>query len=217
MSAAVPTGLTTLPFLAHPLHTERLLLRPLTEADADDVFAYQSIPEVVRYLPWPLRDRDESREHTLKRAEFTRLEDDRDAMILAVELGNETGEPGRVIGDISVFLDSGANAQLEIGWVIHPDSQGRGYATEAARAVLDLVFGEIGAHRVMARLDPRNLASVALCRSLGMRQEAHFVECEIFKGEWSDLAVYAILKRDWESSPAPTRTATGTAPGAVSS
>ena len=117
MSAAEPTGLTTLPFLAHPLRTERLLLRPLTEADTDDVFAYQSIPDVVRYLPWPLRDSAESREHTLKRAEFTRLENDRDAMILAVELIGESGKRGRVIGDISVFLDSGANAQLEIGWV----------------------------------------------------------------------------------------------------
>ena len=202
MSAVEPTGLTSLPFVAHALRTERLLLRPLTEADADDVFAYQSIPEVVRYLPWPLRDREESLEHTQKRAGFVRLEADQDVMILAAELVDESGERGRVIGDITVFLDSAANAQLEIGWVIHPDFQGKGYAAEAARAVLDLAFGEIGAHRVSARLDPQNLASVALCRRLGMRQEAHFVESEIFKGEWSDLAIYAVLQREWASAGA---------------
>ncbi|HZK59875.1 MAG TPA: GNAT family N-acetyltransferase, partial [Cryobacterium sp.] len=120
-----PAGLQTLPLDAHPIRTPRLLLRPLTEADADDVFAYQSLPEVVRYLPWPLRDRAESLEHTRKRSGFTRLENDSDALILAMELVGAEGEPGPVIGDLSVFLESAEHAQIEIGWVLHPDHQGR--------------------------------------------------------------------------------------------
>jgi RimJ/RimL family protein N-acetyltransferase len=195
-----PTGLTTLPFEAHPIRTDRLLLRPLTAADIDDVFAYQSIPEVVEYLPWPLRNFEESREHTLKRAGFTRLEADNDALILGVELVGDDAEPGAVIGDLSVFLSSGTNAQIEVGWAFHPDHQRKGYATEAARALLALAFEEIGAHRVFARLDPHNTASVALCARLGMRQEAYFKESEIFKGAWGDLAIYAILKREWEDA-----------------
>lgn len=191
-----PGGLT-LPALAHPIRTERLVLRPLTEADADDVFAYQSLPDVVEYLPWPVRDREESREHTAQRAGFTRLADDKDAIILGAELVGPNGEPGPVIGDLSIFLRSAANAQVAIGWVFHPSRQGRGYATEAARAVLEFVFAEVGAHRVFAEVDPRNTASVALCQRLGMRLEGLFVENEIFKGEWSDLAVYAILDREW--------------------
>ena len=196
----VPVGLTTLPFEAHPIRTARLLLRPLTEADADDVFAYQRLPEVVRYLPWPVRDREESREHTEKRAGFTRLHDDKDGLILAAELVGAHQAHGPVIGDLSVFLESGDNAQLAIGWVIHPAYQGRGFATEAARAGLELAFAEIGAHRVHAQLDPRNAASVALCRRLGMRAEAHLVENEIFKGQWSDLAIYAMLRREWDAT-----------------
>ncbi len=192
-----PTGLTTLPFFAHPLRTERLLLRPLTEADTEDVYAYQSLPDVVRYLPWPLRDRGESEAHTRTRAGLTRLMNDGEGMVLAAELVERDGGPGRVIGDFSVILSSRDHAQLEVGWVLHPDFQGKGYATEAATAVLDLVFGEIGAHRVRANLSPANTASAALCRRLGMRHEAHFVEHEIFKGEWADLDVYAILDREW--------------------
>ncbi|GAA3891047.1 GNAT family protein [Leifsonia kafniensis] len=193
-----PTGLTTLPFSAHPIRTDRLLLRPLTENDIDDVFAYQSIPEVVEFLPWPLRNHEESREHTLERAGFTQIENDNDRLVLGVELVGADGQSGPVIGDLSVFLASGPNAQIEIGWVFHPDHQRKGYATEAARALLELAFGEIGAHRVFARLDPHNTASVALCQRLGMRQEAYFRESEIFKGAWSDLAIYAILRREWE-------------------
>lgn len=195
-----PASLQTLPLDAHPIRTPRLLLRPLTEADADDVFAYQSLPEVVRYLPWPLRDRAESLEHTRKRSGFTRLENDSEALILAMELVGAEGEPGPVIGDLSVFLESAEHAQIEIAWVLHPDHQGRGFALEGARALLEFAFTEIGAHRVMARLSPENGASVALCGRLGMRREALFVESEIFTGGWSDLAIHAILRREWEAA-----------------
>lgn len=191
-----PVG-PTLPVEARPIRTERLLLRPLTEADTDDVFAYQSLPDVVQYLPWPVRDREESREHTVKRAGFTRLADNNDAIILGAEQVGPNGEPGPVIGDMSIILRSAVNAQVAIGWVFHPSRQGRGYATEAARAVLEFAFTEIGAHRVFAELDPRNAASVGLCQRLGMRLEGIFVENEIFKGEWADLAVYALLDREW--------------------
>jgi RimJ/RimL family protein N-acetyltransferase len=207
-----PTGLTTLAFTAHPLRTDRLLLRPLTEADTDDVFAYQSLPEVVDFLPWPVRTLEESREHTLMRAGLTRLEKNDDALIFAIELPGDSGDgrdsdgprrSGRVIGDLSVFLSSAENAQIEIGWVLHPAYQKQGYAKEAARALLDLVFEEIGAHRVTARVSPENVASVALCNRLGMRLEAHFEECEIFNGEWSDLVIYAMLRREWTPGPWP--------------
>jgi RimJ/RimL family protein N-acetyltransferase len=198
-----PTGLSTIPFDAQPLRTDHLLLRPLTEADVDDVFAYQSLPEVVHFLPWPLRTLEESREHTLERAGFTRLEKNDDALIYAIELVGEDNSPGPVIGDLTVILSSVEHAQIEVGWVLHSDYQKQGYASEAARALLDLVFEQIGAHRVTARVSPENVPSVALCSRLGMRLEAHFEECEIFNGEWTDLAIYAILRREWTPGPWP--------------
>jgi RimJ/RimL family protein N-acetyltransferase len=80
---------------------------------------------------------------------------------------------------------------------MHPDFHGHGYMTEAAGAVLAVAFEQIGLRRVIANLDPRNTGSAALCRRLGMRKEAHFVEDFWSKGEWTDSAIYALLAREW--------------------
>ena len=95
----------------------------------------------------------------------------------------------------------------EIGYVFHPDASGHGYAGEACAALLALAFRELGLHRVTARLDSRNDASARLCVRLGMRQEAHLVRSEMFKGAWSDELVFAILAEECPplEPAAPTR------------
>jgi len=90
----------------------------------------------------------------------------------------------------------------EIGYVFHPDAGGRGYAREACAAVLALGFAELGLHRIVARLDGRNEASARLASRLGLRKEAHLVSNRMFKGEWSDEIVFAILADEWPGSPA---------------
>ncbi|BDZ45666.1 hypothetical protein GCM10025866_15750 [Naasia aerilata] len=87
----------------------------------------------------------------------------------------------------------------EIGYVFAPDVAGRGYATEACRPLLALAFEELGVHRVMGRLDARNGASARVLERLGMRLEAHFVEDDWFKGEWTSTLVYAMLDREWRA------------------
>jgi RimJ/RimL family protein N-acetyltransferase len=78
-----------------------------------------------------------------------------------------------------------------------PAEQGKGYATEAARAFLRVAFEEFGFHRVIGRTEPRNTASARVLEKLGMRQEAHLVENEYVKGEWQSELVYAMLDREW--------------------
>lgn len=78
-----------------------------------------------------------------------------------------------------------------------PAFQGRGLATEAVVGLLDCLFVRLGKHRVVASVDPRNLASVRLLKRLGMREEAHFRESLLFKGDWVDDAVFAILASEW--------------------
>ena len=86
---------------------------------------------------------------------------------------------------------------LEVGWTVHPDHRGRGYATEAAAGLLDFTFGPLGAHRAVAHLYPGNAASAAVCTRLGMRQEAlHRADLWV-KGDWEDTASYAILAQEW--------------------
>jgi RimJ/RimL family protein N-acetyltransferase len=182
-----------------PIRTERLRIRPIEPTDADDVFAYQQLPDVVRYLPWPLRDRAESRAHTELRSRNRVLATDGEAIALAIELVGEPSlgaGPDRVIGDLTLIASSVAHAQLAVGWVLHPQFQGRGLATEAATSLLDLAF-TLGAHRVSAVLDASNAASAALCERLGMRREALMREDRFDDGSWRDTMTYAVLARDW--------------------
>ena len=65
--------------------------------------------------------------------------------------------------------------------------------------MLHLAFDDLGLHRVFARVDARNTASARLAARLGMRQEAHLVENEWFKGEWTDELDFALLSREWPS------------------
>ena len=91
---------------------------------------------------------------------------------------------------------------LLCGYVFHPDVLGLGYAAKASRAMLDLAFGELGLHRVTAIMDARNTASARLAGRLGMRAEAHHVSSEMFKGEWVDTLVFALLARGMAAHPA---------------
>lgn len=180
-----------------PILTERLRLRLETIDDTDDVFSYQSRDDVCRYLLFEPRTRDEVAGRMLRNGAATTLAKDGDYVQLALELPATEGRPARVIGDSYFTIASLEQSRGEIGWTLHPDYHGRGYAAEAARAVLRLAFDQLGLHRVIAELDPRNEASIALCRRLGMREEAHFVKDLWFKGDWADTGIYAILRDEW--------------------
>ena len=187
-----------LPYIfSEPIRTERLTLRLMTEADVDDVYAYQSLPDVCRYLLFEPRTRDEVIDRVAKFGAATTLAADGDYLQLALELPATADAPARVIGDSYFTIASAKNLGAEIGWTMHPDFTGHGYAAEAARAILGLAFDELELHRVAANLDPRNDASIALCLRLGMREEARFVEDLWFKGEWADTGIYALLRDEW--------------------
>ncbi|GHD81858.1 RimJ/RimL family protein N-acetyltransferase [Salinibacterium amurskyense] len=104
-----------------------------------------------------------------------------------------------MIGTLYFKLTNAEQSTAEIGWALHPNFQGKGYAREAASALLDVAFGEMELHRVTALLDPRNGDSIRLCEALGMRREAHFVEDLWFRGAWEDTYSYGILAREWAS------------------
>lgn len=182
-----------------PLHTDRLTVRPFTIDDLDALYDIQSRPDVARYLYWGARtDRDEVRESLTTKIASTTVANDDDALSLAVEL---TGT-GVLVGDLTLFWRSSEHRQAEVGYVFNPDHGGKGYATEGTRVLLRLAFEELGAHRVYGRLDARNTASARVLERLGMRREAHLVQNEIFKGEWSDELVYAMLEDEYRAGTA---------------
>jgi len=177
------------------LESRRLLLRAFGEDDFRALYAMHSRPEVARYLYWEPRGEGEVRKALARKMAPFRLETDGDGVSFAVVL-KSTSE---VIGDCSVSLLSAEQRQGEIGFIFHPDHQGHGYATEAARLLMRFAFEELRLHRVIGRLEARNEPSARLLERLGMRREAHFVENEFVKGEWQSELVYAILEDEWRA------------------
>jgi len=182
------------PFIS-PLLTERLELRLMSPADAPALHAYYSRPDVCRYLLFEPRDLATVTEKVAAHAAHTILAEDGDYLDLAVIRRSD----GALVGDVILKLTHADQLTGEIGWGFHPDFHGTGYATEAATAMLAHAFGSLGFRRIVAELDPRNEASAALCRRLGMRREALLVENLFSKGEWGDTAVYALLAREFST------------------
>ena len=98
-----------------------------------------------------------------------------------------------MVGDFILHWQDDEQRQAELGYIIHPDHAGKGYATEAGRAMLRIAFEDLHMHRVFGRVEARHTASARVLEKLGMRKEAHFVENEFVKGEWQSELVYAIL------------------------
>ena len=181
--------------LTDPIDTGRLLLRPFRTDDADALYDLRSQPEVTRYLYWPPATPEGVREVVAQRLTMTKLAADGDCLVLAVELA----QTGQLIGEVDLSLVSTEHSQAEIGAILHPGHQGRGYAAEAARALLDLAFGTLKLHRVTAQTNAGNAASARAMTKLGMRQEGHLRECVRFAGAWHDELVFAILAEEWAS------------------
>ena len=175
------------------IESRRLRLRPLEVSDEDDLFAYQSDPEIVRYIPWPARTREQVRAALAAYAGPRRLSEDGDAAVLAMV----EKQSGRVIGQSNLGIESVTDRHASVGYVVGAAFAGRGFATEATAAMLDYAFDVLRMHRVSAQIDTRNHASAAVARKLGMRREAEFVENEWFKGAWSSSWIYAILEAEW--------------------
>jgi RimJ/RimL family protein N-acetyltransferase len=181
--------------IERPIETERLRLRPFNVDDLDGLAAIQALPEVARFLYWEPRTRAEVEPALAQLIARNKIDDEGDGIALAVELL----EGGPLLGEVTLNLRSREYRQVETGFVFHPEAGGKGYATEAAREMVRLGFEELGAHRVFGRTDALNHSSAALMRRLGMTQEAHFRQAEIFKGDWGDELVFGILEHEWRT------------------
>ncbi|MGT2426292.1 GNAT family N-acetyltransferase [Amnibacterium kyonggiense] len=179
----------------YPIATDRLLLRPIDPVgDVDAMHAYRSREDVCRYIP-PVPVTREQLAATYAAPERTRSVLTGPGQILALAI--VLRETGRLIGDIILIWPEDHPSNGEVGYIVDPDHQCRGYATEAVRAVLALGFDGLGLHRITGRIDARNPASGRVLTKAGMRQEAVLVENEWFKGEWSTEVDFAILAREW--------------------
>ena len=181
---AVPTDLTP------TLRTERLRLRGYERRDRDALQQMYGDPESARYLldePWSDSFAELQINQRLPRTSLTRAPH---------SLGWVVEHEGAVVGEVLLWLTDVAGKVAEIGWVLDPSASGKGFATEAVTAVLQLAFEDYELHRVVAQLDPRNEASARLAQRVGLRQEAHLRQNWWSKGEWTDTLIFAALHSD---------------------
>jgi len=187
-----------------PRRTERLVLRELVAADGEAFHAFESDPEVVRYMTWGVRSLDEVVRYVNGCRADAHVEPRRTWELAVVRADDE-----RVIGRTGfnvVHATADADVHDAVIWyVLERAAWGHGYAGEAVRELLRVAFADVGVHRAVADVDPRNAPSAKLCERLGMRREAHFVENIRIGGDWCDTWIYALLRREWLARAADAR------------
>lgn len=146
---------------------------------------------MARYQSFAARSEDDSRAYVLD-ALADAAENPRRTWDLAVVLTAD----GRLVGRCGLGLDEDL-AQAMLWYTLHPEHWGRGYATEATRALVDFGFREVTVHRIWAECDPANAASWRVLAKLGMRREGLLRENAFVKGAWVDSLIYAVLAREW--------------------
>ena len=180
------------------IRTERLILRPFSEMDAEDVFEYLKEPAVNCFACMKLNSLEEAKAEMQKRANEKEY-------YFAIVLK----ENGKVIGEIDAYPESASPVEHAVKdtfspcWMLNKDYQGKGYAYEAAHAFFDYLFCEKCARRIYAYTEDYNISSQRLCEKLGMRREGIFMEFVSFVNNpdgtpcYENTMQYAILKKEW--------------------
>lgn len=172
------------------METERLLIRRFSPNDWPGLYEYLSQEDVVKFEPYEVYTEEASKEEATRRAG--------DNNFWAVCLKSN----GKLIGNI--YLCKQDFDTWELGYVFNSNFQGKGYATESAKALVDDIFSNQNGRRVVAMCNPLNVQSWNLLERLGLRREGHLLQNIYFKKDnagnpiWSDTYEYAILSDEWK-------------------
>ncbi len=172
--------------------TERLLLRSLRLDDAFALFNYRYDALANQYQGWIPKTLSDALNFI-----NTGISPTIDIAGTWYQVAMIRQDEKKLIGDIGIHFFDPLKYQVEIGFTVDKNEQGRGYATEALTALIDYLFNELNKHRIVASIDPRNEKSIALVTRLGFRKEAHFKQSLYINGEWTDDLIYALLKQEW--------------------
>jgi RimJ/RimL family protein N-acetyltransferase len=174
------------------LTTARLILRPFARADAPEVQRLAgafAIADTTLLIPHPYEDGMaetwiDSHGPSLARGE---------SVTLAITLGGR-----ELMGAIGVRVDA-RHAHAELGYWLGTPYWGRGYATEAAEALLQYGFGTLGLHRIFAHHFVRNPASGRVLQKIGMQREGRLREHVRRWERFEDLEEYGILRAEYDA------------------
>lgn len=174
------------------LSTARLTLRRFTVEDADAMYQnWANDKRVTRFLTWQPHESAEQTKRllTLWCSEYEKP----DYYSWAIEFDK------KIIGNISVVRCEDRSEVAHLGYCMGFDYWGKGIMTEAVRAVIDYLFGEIGFHRITICHAVKNPASGKVAKKCGLTLEGTRRECfKSFDGEFLDICDYGILRQEWE-------------------
>ncbi len=174
------------------LETDRLLLRPVTIDDKNEIFAYRLDKESNKYQGWIPETIEDVEVFIGKISKQINLPETWFQFVIVEK------ETQRIIGDLGIHFVDSENMQAEIGCTLNKDFQNKGFATESVKRAIDYLFNELNKHRIIASIDPGNQHSIRLVERLGFRKEAHFVESLCINGKWVDDLIYALIEKDWD-------------------
>ncbi len=173
------------------IKTNNLLLRKLTLADADDVYAYARIPQVTKYVIWePHQSKTESENFIQLLHE---LFEKKEQLIWGIEF-----EPDKkIVGTIGFNSLSYQHSCAEIGYAISDKYWNKGIATEALKAILKYGFDELELNRQEAHCKEENIASEKVMLRAGMSYEGTLREKIFMKGEFWTMKMFSILRKEY--------------------
>jgi len=178
-----------------PIRTERLILRPPRLSDAEAAYERRSLPEVARYQDWEMPYTRERAENSVAKDAAMDWPADGGGWNLTVV---DAEEPDRILGDVYVGIKWGGRCG-SLGYTFHPDYWGHGYATEAAQAVVEYLFTDLGVSRVESSLHPSNVASARVLEACGLIFEGMTRQSFWVGDECSDDMLYGMTRADWEA------------------
>ncbi|KZE68870.1 acetyltransferase [Fictibacillus phosphorivorans] len=176
------------------LKTDNISLRELVCEDWKAIHQYASQEIVSQYQPWGPNSENDSISYVSEVIE----ESKKVPRVRFAQAIIETNS-GKLIGAGELMIKSIINREGEIGYIIHPDYWGKGYATEAAHLLLKLGFTNLNLHRIFATCDPRNQNSEKVLRKLGMTFEGRIRESILLKDGWRDSLIYSMLENEWKA------------------
>ena len=168
------------------IKTKRLLIRKFEFNDWPDVYEYTSDINVMKYIPEGVFTEENAKEFVKKN-----MGDQPEKFPVVLIDGNI------LIGHILFYKYFGEHT-YEIGWVFNPKYYNKGYASEAAKAILEFGFEKMKLHRIIATCQPQNIPSYRVMEKIGMRREGYFKKCIPNGDEWWDEYYYAILEEEWK-------------------
>lgn len=173
--------------------TQRLNIRNLKSTDLNDFHIYRSNPDVTKYQGFDVMTIEQAEEFIKRQLnkEFGKAGE-------WIQYGIENKATEQLIGDCAIKLDPYDIRIAEIGITISHLEQKKGYAKECLLGLLTFLFDTQNILRVVEIVDAENIASINLLKSIGFKQEGHFIENIFFKGKWGSEFQYAMLKREWD-------------------